>query len=233
MIKFERNIESEKIIKAKEVLEKEKTKVNGSYNKPEVLDALKLVFNNKCYICENKKVTSYNIEHYKPHKDSDIDLKFQWENLFLACAHCNNIKLDKYDNILDCTKVDVDEMISFRKLGNFSWDEKIEISPLYECEMVIETVDLLNKVYNGTTAMKKLESINIKKELRNEIQKFINAINEYDESEGSDKEDAKALIIRELRSNSPFTAFKRWIIRDNKDKLSSFIKDDGIKCANI
>lgn len=209
MIKVERNIESEKIIKAKEVLEKEKLKPSGSYNKPEVLDALKLIFNNKCYICENKKVTSYNIEHCKPHKDTDINLKFQWENLFLACAHCNNIKLGKYENILDCTKVDVDELISFRKIGNFSWDEKIEILPLEESDTINETIDLLNKVYNGTTEMKKLESVNIKRELRKELQKFVNAINEYDESDGADKEDAEALIIRELRSNSPFTAFKR------------------------
>lgn len=224
MIRVERNLNSDKIINAKNILDREKQKNNGTYNTEEVLDALKLVFNNKCYICENKKITSYNIEHLRPHRNVDKDLKFKWENLFLSCSHCNNIKSDKFHNILDCTEVDIDELISFRKHGNFSWDEKIEILSLKKSSKVNETVELLNKVYEGTTAMKKLECLNIKKELRKEIQKFINAINEYEETDGEDKEDAKALINKELRSNSPFAAFKRWIVRDNEEELSIFLK---------
>ena len=49
-------------------------------------------------------------------------------NLFLSCGHCNNIKLGKYENILDCSKIDVDEFIIFRKKCNFSREEKIEIN---------------------------------------------------------------------------------------------------------
>lgn len=37
------------------------------------------------------------------------------------------------------------------------------------------------------------------------------------------------LMIRELTSNSSFVAFKRWIIRDDKEKLSKFLQDDAIK----
>lgn len=73
MIRVERNLNSQKITDAKEVLEYEKSKKSGTYNKEEVLEALKLVFNNKCYICENKKITSYNIEHHIPHKNENID----------------------------------------------------------------------------------------------------------------------------------------------------------------
>lgn len=53
MIKINRNIQSQKIIDAKNVLNEEKAKSSGTYNKPEVFEALKLVFNKKCYICEN------------------------------------------------------------------------------------------------------------------------------------------------------------------------------------
>lgn len=229
MIKIERNLESPKIAKAIEILEKEKVKLHGSYDKPEILDALKIVFNKKCYICENKRITSYNIEHLRPHKKKNIDLKFSWENLFLACAHCNNIKLDKYEKILDCTKVDVDELISFRKRGNFSWDEDIEIIALQHSREIEETADLLQKVYSGTTEMKKLEWSNIRKELRNEIVKFIDAVNDFKESDGEDKEDAKNLIKRHLKSNSPFAAFKRWIVRDNNENLGEFLQEDGLK----
>ncbi len=224
MIRINRNIESPQI------LEKEKIKSNGDYNKPEVLNALKVVFAKKCYICENKKITSYNIEHLRPHKKVNMDLKFGWDNLFLACAHCNNIKSDNYEQILDCTKVDVDELIAFRKIGNFVWNEKIEITAIQSNKEVDETIDLLNKVYDGTTSMKKLESANIRIELRKEISKFIDIINEYIESEDEDKEDAKILIEKQLKFNSPFAAFKRWIIRDNKDKLPEFLDEKGLKC---
>ncbi|MBY6951038.1 HNH endonuclease [Clostridium botulinum] len=224
MIRVNRNIE------APEILEKEKAKSNGDYNQPEVLDALKRVFAKKCYICENKKITSYNIEHLRPHKKVNLDLKFGWDNLFLACAHCNNIKSDNYEHILDCTKLDVDELIAFRKIGNFAWDEKIEITPVQSNREVDGTIDLLNKVYNGTTAMKKLESCNIRIELRKEISKFIDAINEYIEADGEDKEDARLLIEKELKFNSPFAAFKRWVVRDNRENLSDFLDSEGIKC---
>lgn len=223
MVKVERDLDSEKITKAKQILEKEKNKINGNYNQPEVIDALKVVFNNKCYLCENKKITSYNIEHLKPHRNEDKNLKFSWENLFLACAHCNNIKSDKYKYILDCTKIEVDKLISFRKIGNFAWEEKIEILGLDDREEVKETVKLLEKIYEGNTSLKKLESLNIRKELRKEIYNFTNAINEYQETDGEDKEDAKYLIKKHLKSNSPFSAFKRWIVRDNSNVLKEFL----------
>lgn len=85
-------------------------------------------------------------------------------------------------------------MISFRKIGNFAWEEEIEILGLDDSEEVKETVELLEKIYEGNTSLKKLESLNIRKELRKEIYNFTNAINEYQETDGEDKEDAKYLI---------------------------------------
>ena len=89
MIKINR-VDSERTEKAKEVLMREKAR-NGDYNQLEVNIALKEVFHGKCYICENKAVTSYQIEHLIPHKDN-VDLKFDWNNLFWSCAHCNGVK---------------------------------------------------------------------------------------------------------------------------------------------
>lgn len=97
---------------APKVLEEEKNKKNGEYNQKEVLDRLKNDFYNKCYICETK-ATTLNIEHLVSHKGNK-DLKFDWQNLFLSCGHCNNVKLNGYDDILDCTKDDVENCISYR-----------------------------------------------------------------------------------------------------------------------
>lgn len=140
MIKIERKttVKSEKAI---ESLEKAKQS-NASYNTSEVNAALQEMFHKKCYICENNNITSYQIEHLIPHK-GDMTLKYDWNNLFLSCAHCNNTKLGKYDPILDCTK----------------------------------------------------------------------------EAEDEDKEDLRCLIKEELGEKSSFTAFKRWLIRDNRESF--------------
>lgn len=55
MIKVDRNKNYDVVEAAKDILKREKEKSSGNYNQPEVIDALKLIFNNKCYICENKK----------------------------------------------------------------------------------------------------------------------------------------------------------------------------------
>ncbi len=114
MIKVERK-NTEKAEKAIESLQNAKKK-NSTYNTPEVNSALREMFHGKCYICENREITSYQIEHLIPHR-GDKELKYDWKNLYLACAHCNNTKLDKYEPILDCTKDNIEEHIAFRKRG--------------------------------------------------------------------------------------------------------------------
>ena len=44
---------------------------------------------------------------------------------------------------------------------------------------------------------------------------FKDSVREYQEAEGEEKEDLLFLIKKELKSSSAFTAFKRWLIRDN------------------
>lgn len=95
MVKIERK-ETEKTKKAVADLYEAK---GSSYNTENVNKALKEVFHGKCYICENKNATSYQIEHLIPHR-KDVELKYDWNNLFWSCAHCNNIKSDQYDPIL-------------------------------------------------------------------------------------------------------------------------------------
>lgn len=79
MIKVERKA-TDKAQRAIESLEEAKIK-KSSYNTPEVNAALKEMFHGKCYICESKDITSYQIEHlYSYHKE--LNLKYDWNNLF-------------------------------------------------------------------------------------------------------------------------------------------------------
>ncbi|MCD7954187.1 MAG: HNH endonuclease [Lachnospiraceae bacterium] len=219
MIRFERK-KTEKSEKAVESLLKAKN-AHSSYNTPDVIAALREVFHGKCYICENKEITSYQIEHLYPHHGND-DLKYDWNNLFLSCAHCNNTKLAKYDPILDCTKEDIDAVIAFRKTGYFGIEEKLIFQELDSREETHNTAELLRDIYYGSTPQKILEATILRKRLRKELSAFKEYVREYYEADGEDKDDLRCLIERELEDSSAFTAFKRWLIKDHKDSFPEF-----------
>ncbi len=221
MIKVERK-KTEKARKAMECLKIEKEK-NGSYNIPEVNVALREMFNGKCYICENRQITSYQIEHLVPYR-GDIELKYDWNNLFLACAHCNSIKSDKFVPIIDCTKADVEKLIAFRREGYFGTDEKLIFDMLDSGIETQNTVKLLQEVYYGSTPQKKMESTILRRTLRKELAEFKEYVREYKEAEDEEKEDLKCLLQQQLGDSSAFAAFKRWLIRDNKKVYSELLE---------
>lgn len=209
--------------KSKKVPESLKNK--RSYRGEDVLDALRKDFHNKCYICEDKELTTLNIEHFKPHK-GDESLKYDWNNLYLACSHCNNTKLAKpeYDNILNCTDLndDPENWIEY-DIPPFP-KEKVKLKAIKIDDKVLNTVQLLNLVYNGETPIKKLESSNLRTKLIKEITEFQKYLQEYYFEDLSEDEMriCKNKIQRHLKSSSAFTAFKRWIVKRNKDIQKEF-----------
>ena len=214
--------DTEKALAAKASLASQKA-INGSYNTPEVNLALSEMFRGKCYICEVKDTSSYQIEHLIPHK-GDLDLKFDWNNLFWSCAHCNNIKNAKCNPILDCSKVDVDKKIAFRREGFFGTDEKLLFQPLDDNEDTKNTAKLLNDVYYGNTPQKKIESVQIRKKLRESLSRFKNLVRDYYELEPYEQEDVLAKINAELGAGAEFVAFKRWLLWDNREQYHELIE---------
>lgn len=208
----------EKSQPAPECLAIEKAKTSGTYRCEGVIERLHQDFKNKCYICEAKGPIGINIEHFVPHQ-GDINLKFDWDNLFYACSHCNNIKGAKYTNLLNCIDPNaaVDTVIKY-EIRPYP-KEKVRINAVTENPKieVVNTIDLLKAVYNGTTPQKKIESNNLRGILTKEIKRFQALLEEYvnDELEEEELSPIRQKIIQALRSASPFAAFKRWIIRDN------------------
>lgn len=197
----------------------EQAKANGTYNCTGVLEQNKADFKNKCYLCEDKEPHSINTEHFLPHRGNQV-LKLDWNNLFYCCAHCNNTKLDKakYDSILNCT-IEADGVDTKIKYHIDPWPkEKAEITAMVNDVKVSNTVDLLLEVYNGTTALKKIESANLRSKLLKEIRAFQDLLFAfYDDSYNEEeKEEIKNSIIRQLRPTSNFTAFKKWVLRDSE-----------------
>lgn len=63
-----------------------------------------------------KELQNPNVEHLLPHKNGKYpERKFDWENLFWSCGHCNGVKNNsKYDDgIIDCCKQDPEKYLSF------------------------------------------------------------------------------------------------------------------------
>lgn len=203
----------------------EKTKKSGKYNNKDVMDRLKQDFCSKCYICEYKS-TSIVVEHFKPHKNN-IDLKFDWDNLFLACNHCNSAKGDKFGNILNCTiKTDcVDTAISYNFIPFPK--EKLQFIPQNTNKKTHHTVLLLDRVFNQDfTATKSIESVNLRDKLLDNIYDFQKLLIDYYENEN--KEYFLEQIKSQLNKSSEFTAFKRQIIRNSeyyKRDFEKYIKD--------
>lgn len=78
----------------------------NKYKKADIRDALNTMYNNRCCYCESKigAVDFPHIEHLKPKRSKDgippktfPEFTYDWENLHLACARCNNAKGTKYN----------------------------------------------------------------------------------------------------------------------------------------
>lgn len=215
----------EKSQPAPECLTSEKSKVSGTYNCGNVLLTLKNDFKNKCYICECKNLTAINIEHFIPHK-GNIDLKFDWNNLFYACSHCNNIKLAKYKNIINCC--DPNSNIEQRLKYNFEGFpfESVTVEALDTDAATIETAQLLNEIYQGTTKMKVIESSNLRDKILDEVIEFKILLRDYYKADDNEllKDQLLPKIAGHLMKSSNFTAIKRSKILNNENLKKDFEK---------
>jgi len=198
-------------------LDHQKQLKTGKYDCDGVKEQLVKDFFDKCYICEEKDISKKVIEHFQSHKDGkNRDLMFDWNNLYLACGHCNEVKGARFDNILNCTNIN-------HKI--IDWIEfKIESSPFAKAEIIVieknqlveNTVNLLNGVYNGTNLSNKFNSNSIRKKIILEIKCFQQLLEDYFYKPGLDMNDKAKLRIeikRNLHPETPFTAFKIWIIK--------------------
>lgn len=204
--------------------------MDGDYKQQDVQDLLKKDFHDKCYICESKGIHAINVEHFDPHENKYIHKKFDWNNLFWSCQHCNGIKSNKHVNLLNCTiKTDnVDTKIKyshdFKAMPPY---KKVIIEAIDTSDNTKNTVRLLQLVYQGleetgidreTTIMRKHQSGAIREKLCNEISNFLRLLElYYFTQDPDDKDTAKHGIKKGLSNTSKYTAFKRYIIRNDSD----------------
>ena len=196
----------------------ESQKANGSYSMPDVVKQLKEDFHNKCYICELNE----QVEHLLPHLDGKYPKrKFDWNNLFWSCGHCNNVKNQRiYDEgIIDCCKDDPEEMVIFRLQEN-----EIDVHAINDKNrQAVLTAKLITEVFNlKNTGMRVYKSDFRFQELNREMNKLYDSLEEM--KEPSQQKLALRKVKSLLRRESKFAAFKRNYIRENKEKYPDLIE---------
>jgi len=189
----------------------ERKKSSGTYRHADIVSVIKKDFYNRCYLCEANP-QSINIEHLVPHRDVH-ELIFKWENLFWSCGHCNNIKLAKYDDILDCTtQGDIEDMLTYKFDPFPTEDVKIEIAPPFiDVPQAQQTQALLQDVFNGTTTLKSIESNGLRKLIAIELINMQGLLLDLGNENKSDEEiaDIKLKLTSALSPKSLFASFKR------------------------
>jgi uncharacterized protein (TIGR02646 family) len=169
----------------------------------------------KCYICEDKpKSGQLTVDHIKP-RQTHPALEFVWENLLLACSHCNGVKDSGYGNIINPTERDPEAEIAFDLDAVIN---RVNITAIGADSAASDTVALLNAVYNGDNADQgyKLGCAKLRKKLLAEIRIFELYLAHADEP------DYRAIIHENIYRSSPFAAFKRRIVREDSDLRAKF-----------
>lgn len=215
MIKIERSYPAPKS------LEIESKKANGRYDGIDVVQQLRTDFHNKCYICGIAPLQDPQIEHRLPHKNGKYpDRKFDWDNLFLSCGHCNNIKnQDIYDDyVLDCCKRDPENCIDFI----FNGKNVFVIAKNENDSEAVITAKLMMEVFNKkNTGMREYKSQMRLNALLKEMNVFFDTLERY--SDGDHSIAVKRTLRGFLDKKSIFAEFKRCYIRLHKEAYSELL----------
>ena len=180
-----------------------------AYNGEDVIKQLIEDHYSKCYICEMKRCTDFEVEHLKCQKNHPM-LRQNWTNLFLSCKYCNGKKSNNFDDILNPNNNNIEEDVKqsidfinnaaiFTPNGNNQAQENT-------------TVELLNRIYNGTAKFRKIKEENFFNYSVGVINNFQNLTKEYLLNYTLDVEVA---ICEELNINEEMLGFKYWIIKNN------------------
>lgn len=180
------------------------------YDGEDVKEQLMKDQHEKCYICERKLVTDFEIEHFKSASNYPHLIQ-TWENLFLACGYCNRRKSDSFDNNVNPLTTNVEEEISQRI--NFLQNKAEFTSSVIDVPHT-DTIKLLNILYNGKDRMKPR---NLKEEkffnyAKQKIINFMRIINDY---MVNPTEKNRRIMAEELSLDKELLGFKYWVICDN------------------
>ena len=180
----------------------------NAYRSGPVYEQIKTDFHEKCYLCEDDEQTSIQIEHFEPHKDDAIK-KYDWNNLFYSCGHCNGVKGARYWPLLSCidSSDQVWESIEIRFSTLFP-KAMVEIKLSTTCPKQQEgenTRSLLEKALAGkdATSMQRDQAAKLRRKMLRIHKEFSTAIVNGD----------MAAVRVAVSDSSPFAGMLRWHLK--------------------
>ena len=191
-----------------------------SYNEPDTIAQLKEIFNGKCYICEMNNLQDGVPEHLISHK-GNINLKFDWENLFWSCNRCNLIKnADKYDNkIIDCCKENPEKHL-LCIYEPYSGNIQVRARDLEEKSKM--TAQLVEAVFNfENTGLRVSSRAERMRQFKFEWNNFFKVLEAYRKNKNTFNFNK---VKARLNKKTAFAAFKRDYIRTHQSEFKEFQK---------
>ena len=171
----------------------------------------------KCYICERKLGTDFEIEHFKS-KNNYPGLRQEWTNLFLACGYCNKKKSSSFDDNLYPLDTNIEDEIEQRidfSRNKASFTTTIDDAPHQN------TVSMLHVFYNGKQKMRVIKEERFFDEAKQKMNRFLEKVNTFLMEPTPAN---RALVASELSIEQEMLGFKYWVIRDNH--LETEFKDE-------
>ncbi|MEJ2795129.1 hypothetical protein WAE56_17115 [Iodobacter sp. LRB] len=190
-----------------------------SYKDEDVVKALESSFHKKCYLCETKEPQDINIEHFVAHQNND-DLKYEWKNLYFSCGRCNNIKLDHFNNLLDCCDPKDNVFRAIKLLPPRTPNTEIVVESQNDDDKTIQTAKLLNKIYNSDhTVNKAVTRSYLRKKIYTQYTLFQKWLIKYyaEDSLLAERENALERVKVLMSNESQYSAFIKWCILDDNN----------------
>ena len=144
----------------------------------------------KCYICERKQTTDFQIEHLHSQEHYPNE-RYNWENLFFVCSYCNGRKSSSFDGIANPTKEAIEEKI----VQTLNYD-KADFATNDTSEAIQQTIVLLNRIFNGKNSIRKVKEERFFEEFLSKMNNFEKAVNDYLSAPTSETKQ----VIKELLS---------------------------------
>lgn len=189
------------------------------YKDDEVKKALLEDQHEKCYLCERKMTTDYEVEHLVSQKGDESKIN-EWNNLFVACNYCNDRKKNNYDDIPLPNSMDFEDIIQQDCDMNL---KKMSFQTSQEDDGVNKLVSLLNKLYNGKNTMgRNLMEKRFWDQFATEYCSFLRRLHAYIDNQN---EENYQLVVEDLNEESTILGIKYNYIK-NKTTLFNVFKDN-------
>ena len=154
--------------------------------------------------------TDYQVEHLVSQKNDEGGVN-EWGNLYIACNYCNNKKRTSFDDIKHPDKYNVEDVIRHSvDLEN----ERVIFSSAIDDPKIKQTVNLLERMFNGTNAPKRvLNETRFYNKFKQSYNNFQSVVHDY---LAGNCEEMRPVIEKQIDLKSEYLAFKYAIIMENE-----------------